>query len=73
LIGDLRDFVSPIDNTKLLNLDGTVRQDLVEERDFMDVSLEAWDYFVKQYGGGPFIVYDWDEGKFIRIEGKMEE
>jgi len=65
IIGDCVDFSRPIENGKLLNNDGTIRNDVVEDRDFVDVSMEAWKYFAEKYGGGPLIVYDWMEKRWI--------
>jgi len=65
IIGDSVDFSRPINNKKLLNDDGTIRWDIMEDRDFVDVSMEAWEYFMERYGGGPLIVYYWEEERWI--------
>jgi len=65
IIGDFIDFSRPIENKKLLNDDGTIRSVVEQDRDFVTVSMEAWTYFAEIYGGGPLIVYDWEEKKWI--------
>jgi hypothetical protein len=67
IIGDDDGFCEKIDNSEITD-------SYIQRRgSYLMVSLLAWRYYVKQYGGGPLIVYDTADHTWLRDPANLEE
>jgi len=65
IIGDIEHFTEKIDNSALLDHTSTAVRPGLTCDDYRVFSMSAWDMLVAHYGGGPLVVFDWDQNKWI--------
>jgi hypothetical protein len=56
---------TPIDNSNLVDEEGNVKRGFVLNYDYVTVPLPIWNYFFRQYGGGPEIIRECTEARFF--------
>lgn len=53
------------EDRNLVDEEGNVKRGFVLNYDYVTVPLSIWNYFLKQYGGGPEIIRECTEARFF--------